>query len=80
MTHGRADVLRWMRGHRLASRRIARETRRSKLDLETVLGRIDDLRHFADDLGTTVDKGRAERENLAFHLAWRRVRRALGVG
>jgi hypothetical protein len=49
-------------------------------DLKKALDRVEELRRLADGLGAKVDPARRERENLAFHLAWRRVRRAAGLG
>jgi hypothetical protein len=57
-----------------------REAGREEQTLDDALERVDDLRHFADGLGATVDPGIGEEENLAFHLTWARVRRAFGVG
>jgi hypothetical protein len=71
--------VRWDKGQRLAQRRIAREAQR-KLSLSEALGRVDELRRFAQDLKAQVGLRQAARENLAFHLAWRRVRRAYGLG
>ena len=78
--HRKADVARWMHGHRAAQRRTAHEARRSDRDFEDALSTVDDLRRLADDLGATAGELRRKRENLEFHLAWRRVRRAFGVG
>jgi hypothetical protein len=80
MLDRKADVARWARGQRLASRRIAQEGRRTGVRLADDLAHLDDMRRFADALGATVSPSDAERENLAFHSAWMRVRRALGVG
>jgi hypothetical protein len=49
------------------------------LPLGEALARIDDLRRVADAAGARTPRGRAERENLAFHLTWARLRRAFGV-
>lgn len=80
MAHRKADVFRWMRGQRLAGRRITSERRKRKIDLETELARVEELRGFADDLGTIEKVGRSRRQNLEFHFVWRRVRRAFRVG
>jgi len=64
----------------LAQRRIASEAQGAKLSLGEALGRVDELRRFAQGLKARVGLRQAARENLAFHLAWRRVRRAYGLG
>lgn len=73
------DVVRWARGQRLAQRRIAREARLESLGLEQSLDRVDDLRELAKSLAPK-SQAESERENLAFHLTWRSVRRAFGLG
>jgi hypothetical protein len=80
MATAKADITRWARGQRLAQGRIAKESRDGGPSIQEALERVDDLRDFADNLSATVDRERAERENLAFHLTWARVRRAFGVG
>jgi len=74
------DIARWAQGQRLAQRRIASEARRRNMGLDEALERVDELRRFAGRLGAGVSRERAERENLAFHLTWQRVRRAYGLG
>jgi hypothetical protein len=80
MRHRKADVARWIRGQRRAGARVAKAARSAKPELGAALDRVDALRRFADRQGATIDRARAERENLAYHLVWRRVRRAMGVG
>lgn len=80
MTERAADVLRWVRGQKLAARRIARERQQDTMDLGAALDRVDELRAFADSLGTRPHRARAQRENLSFHLTWSRLRQALGFG
>jgi hypothetical protein len=80
VSNSKAAVQRWLRGQRVAARRIAHEARRARPDLADALERVDDLRRLADRLRATVEPARRERENLAFHLTWRRVRRASGIG
>lgn len=76
----RADVLRWVRGQQLAQRRIAREARARKVTFGEALDRVDELRSVASDLKAATSRARAQRENLAFHSTWQRVRRAYGLG
>jgi hypothetical protein len=71
---------RWAQGQRRASLEVARDARRAEPDLSAALRSVDELRRFADQRGARGGRRRAERENLAFHLAWRRVRRAFGFG
>lgn len=80
MVNSRASVQRWLRGQRRASSRIAREAFEATPDFGDALDRVDELRRFADALGAKVNPSRRERENLAFHLVWKRVRRAAGLG
>jgi hypothetical protein len=80
MPHKKADVLRWKRGHRAAGQRIAREALGGKPNLEDALGRVDELRRFADGFHKRADDARTRRDNLEFHVVWQRVRRAFGVG
>ena len=72
-------MVRWARGQRLAQERIAREAQRKPLGLDEALERVDALRHFGQGF-TRAGGQRSERENLAFHLTWRQVRRAYGLG
>jgi hypothetical protein len=80
MPSSKASLQRWLNGQRRASRRIAREASQVTPNLAALLARVEELRRFADGLGAEVDTTRSERENLAFHLTWKRVRRAFGVG
>jgi len=80
MSTSKASLERWLQGQRRTSERIAREARRARPDLADALERVDELRHFADGLGAEIAPARRDRENLAFHHAWRRVRRAAGLG
>jgi hypothetical protein len=80
MAHRKASVLRWKRGQRAAGRRIAREALVGKPNLKDALGRVDELRRFADGFRKTADDARTRRDNLEFHVVWQRVRRAFGVG
>jgi hypothetical protein len=80
MKPAKSDVVRWVEGQRLAAERTAKEARREPLDLTQALDRIDDLKRAANSLGARKNGTRAERDNLAFHLTWARVRRAFGFG
>jgi hypothetical protein len=80
VAESKAAVRRWARGQRNAAQRIARDTRRKRPNLGEALARVEDLRRFADGLRATRLATPAERENLRFHLIWRRLRRASGFG
>ena len=80
MKASKAAVARWARGHELAARRIAWEAGRQRIPFAVALARVDELRRVADGFGAKVARARAERENLAFHLSWSRLRQAYGVG
>jgi hypothetical protein len=80
MRHSKASVARWLRGQNRAGRRIAAQAARRPPELDAALRAVDELRRFADASGAVVDPARSERENLAFHLTWRRLRRVFDVG
>lgn len=80
MTESKSAVRRWAAGQRNTARRIAREAKRKRPDLNEGLARVDGLRRFADAQHAAREPARAERENLRFHLIWRRLRRVSGVG